>query len=231
MKRHFILVATLAMFAAACLMLVACSKQDSTQITNPTPPIDITHMTLGEVHNTAAEIMIQMEGTIEERTMRTLQILYPQATDTEKEQMRTLFQEGDLAKSMSPELFQLLEEMKTSCANIPFGDYQALEAMHDELYIKHPDKLAMLDQATELNGASFAFWTEHYTTNANKRPEIGSLGTVIDTGVGLLIGSRLGPIVGGIFGAACSIAWMETAAECMGGCVSAPYYGPNPWCC
>jgi hypothetical protein len=231
MKRNLILVAILAMLTASCLMLVACDKQDE-QIANPAPPVDVTNMSLGQVHNAAAEVMIQMtEGTIEERTMRTLQILYPQATETEVVQVRALFHEGNLANVMEPEQLQILEEMRLASMSVEFGDYKALEAMHDKFYVKYADKSEMIDRFMDMHGATFDFWTEYYAMYPDKRPEIGSLGTVIDTGVALLVGSRCGPIIGGIFGAACSIAWMQEAAGCMGGCVYAPYYGPNPWCC
>ncbi len=234
MKRNLTMVAILAIFTASCLLLVACSKQQENKVTQPEqlPTYDLANMTLGQIHNVALKMIIDdKNGTIEERTIRTFRILVPSATVEDENKMRSLLAEQSLDKYILPAHLQILNDLRSGAKEVEYGDYKAFEALCDQVYEKHTDKGLMLDEVMELYRASFDFWTEHYAANPDKRPSIGTLGSIIDVGSSLITGAGLGAGWGAVIGAYCSDRWLTLAAECMSGCVSAPYYGPNPWCC
>lgn len=225
--KHSILIAILVMFTATCLMLVACSKQENESVIVNPPIMDFATMTLGQLHNHAVEIMWTQTGTIEERMIATLHIMNPAATPADEQQLIYALRNTKKIGStvLTPDEQGVLDDLAKGLKNIDLGDYKSLYALYDEISVKH--KSQRLENIIELHRSTFDIWTNH----PEKRLLPSSENTIADVGTSLIIGFYFGSVPGAIVGAAASIWYAETMAECRSHCVSDPYYGPNPACC
>lgn len=225
MKRKFILIAMLAIFTAACLMMVACDRQDE-QIVNPAP-VDFTNMSLGQLHNAACEIMWTQTGTLDERMVKTLHVINPAATAADEQQLINALHNSDkiASSALTPDEQGVLDDLAAGCKKIDLGDYKALYTLYDEIAAKHTSP--RLEEIIELHRSSFDLWTNH----PEKRLLPSSENTINDVTVGIIVGFYFGRVPGSIVGAAASIWYAQAIAECRSSCVSPPYYGPNMACC
>lgn len=227
MKRKYFIIAVTATLLLTAVCLTACDDQQ-TKSTDPPANTQYTSMpTLewGQLHNEAVNIMFELGPTasFDERVDYAYVRMAPGKSKEDLGPAKTLYRELSLNKDssrfewMNPQEQKVLLELRDNMP--PYGDYLSLEALLVSLTNKYDVQPGTLLYASfDMVRGSFDLWTKQLQQHHDKRPlSTDSLGVLMDTGTGIMMGLLTGnAIIGSVFGAACSIAFVETNVECYG---------------
>jgi len=209
---------TASLLVLTAILFTACVNEPNRPQSN--------ERTLGQWHNHAVQAMWTKSGTIDERLLQACREIAPDIDS--QEMLRILHGINDKTSTMvlPPDAQAVIDDLTAASKSLEFCDYKGLDELYAGIAARHTT--ALVPEILELHKASFDLWS----ANPDKRPlSVGSLGVIADTGFGILVTLYLGPIAGGLVGAAASVWYMEAMEECRSHCVYPPYLGPNQPCC